>query len=109
MMEVKMEVLQAEQRIRPHIRETPLEYSLFLSREANCNVFLKLENLQYTGSFKVRGAMNKLLSLTPEQRAKGVVAASTGNHGIAIAFGLRELNVKGTIFVPKNVSRTKVE
>ena len=84
-MDVKTEVLQAEQRIRPHIRETPLEYSFYLSNTANCNVFLKLENLQHTGSFKFRGAMNKLLCLTPEQREKGIVAASSGNHGAALA------------------------
>lgn len=108
-LDIRTEVLQAERRIRPHIRETPLEYSLTLSKIGNCNAFLKLENLQYTNSFKVRGAMNKLLSLTPEQRSQGVVAASSGNHGAAIAFGLSTLKVQGTIFVPENASKTKVE
>lgn len=101
-------VLQAEQQIRPHIRETPLEYSPVLSQLGDCQVFLKLENLQYTGSFKVRGAMNKLLSLTPEQKHKGVVAASTGNHGAAVAFGLNKLDIPGVIFVPEDASSTKV-
>jgi threonine dehydratase len=107
-MNVYDEVLQAEQRIRSHVRETPLEYSLALSQSWEAEVFLKLENLQHTGSFKVRGAMNKLLSLTAEEKARGVVTASTGNHGAATAFGLRALNLTGTIFVPETASPTKV-
>src|SRR5258708_32814960 len=108
MMDIMQEVLQAEHRIRPYIRETPLEYSFPLSKLTGSRVFLKLENLQYTGSFKVRGAMNALLSLTPEQRIKGVVTASSGNHGIAVAFGLHTLKLHGTIFVPEDTSSTKV-
>lgn len=107
-MNVYEEVLQAEQRIRSYVRETPLDYSLALSQSCGAEVFLKLENLQHTGSFKVRGAMNKLLSLTPEEQARGVVTASTGNHGAATAFGLRVLHLQGTIFVPENASPTKV-
>lgn len=107
-MNVYEEVLQAEQRIRTFVRETPLDYSLALSQQCEAEVFLKLENLQHTGSFKVRGAMNKLLSLTKEEKARGVVTASTGNHGAATAFGLRALNLKGTIFVPETASPTKV-
>jgi threonine dehydratase len=101
--------LQAERRIRPYIRETPLEYSLPLSAMSGSRVFLKLENLQHTSSFKVRGAMNTLLSLTQEQRARGVVTASSGNHGIAVAFGLHELGMNGIIFVPEDASPAKVE
>jgi threonine dehydratase len=108
MMDIVQEVLQAEHRIRPYIRETPLEYSFPLSKLTGSRVFLKLENLQYTGSFKVRGAMNALLSLTPEQRIKGVVTASSGNHGIAVAFGLHTLKIHGTIFVPEETSSVKV-
>ncbi len=107
-MNVYDEVLQAEQRIRSFVRETPLDHSLSLSQSYNADVFLKLENLQHTGSFKVRGAMNKLLSLTPEEQARGVVTASTGNHGAATAFGLRTLHLTGTIFVPETASPTKV-
>lgn len=107
-MNIYEEVLQAEQRIRPYIRETPLEYSLALRQQYAAEVFLKLENLQHTGSFKVRGAMNKLLSLTPEEQARGVVTASTGNHGAAVAFGLRALQLQGTIFVPETASPTKI-
>jgi threonine dehydratase len=108
-MDCNREVLQAEQRIRRHIKETPLEYSLALSQLTGCQVFMKLENLQHTSSFKARGAMNKLLALTPEQRAKGVVAASTGNHGAAVAYGSRTLKTQGIVFVPEEASPTKVD
>jgi len=101
-------ILQAEQKIRPYIRKTPLEYSHHLSKTTRSQVFLKLENLQLTGSFKVRGAMNALLSLPKEQCARGVVTASSGNHGIAVAFGLNTLKINGTIFLPENTSPAKV-
>ena len=107
-MNILQEIVQAEQRIRPYIRETPLDYSPALSQLTGCRIFLKLENLQLTGSFKVRGAMNALVALNPEQQKRGVVTASSGNHGIAIAFGLHTLHLKGNIFVPKNVSPAKV-
>jgi threonine dehydratase len=101
-------ILQAEQKIRPYIRKTPLEYSPHLSKTTNSQVYLKLEIFQFTGSFKVRGALNALLSLTEAQSARGVVAASSGNHGIAVAFGLNSLNINGTIFVPEDTSPAKV-
>ena len=102
-------VVLAANRIAPHIRETPLDHSPFFSELTGANVFLKLENLQFTGSFKLRGAFNKLLSLTPEQRAAGCVAASSGNHGAAVAFAMSKLGTKGVIFVPEGPSTTKVE
>jgi threonine dehydratase len=108
-MDILKEVLRAEQRIRRYVKETPLEYSLALSQMSGCEVFVKLENLQHTGSFKARGAMSKLLALTPEQRIKAVVTASTGNHGAAVAFGLRTLKLNGIVFVPEEASATKVE
>lgn len=108
-MNVSREVLRAESRVRRHIRETPLEYSFYLSKIAGCNVFLKLENLQFTGSFKVRGAINKLLALSAEERADGVITASTGNHGLAVAYGLRRLRIKGTIYLTENASPQKIE
>jgi threonine dehydratase len=108
-MDIRNEVLKADKRIRPHIRETPLDRSEALSEMARGNVLLKLENLQLTGSFKVRGAMNKLLSLAPEERAGGVVAASTGNHGAAVAFGAGKLGMKALIFAPEQSSPTKVD
>jgi threonine dehydratase len=106
-MNVLADILQAEQRIRSYVRETPLEYSWPLSTVTGSQVFLKLENLQHTGSFKLRGAMNALLTLTPEQRARGIVTASSGNHGYAVAFGLHTLNTPGVIFVPEGTSSTK--
>src|SRR5258708_39374805 len=104
MINILQEILQAEYQIRPYIRETPLEYSFPLSKLTGSRVYLKLENMQYTGSFKVRGAMNALLSLTPAERARGIVSASSGNHGIATAFGLHALKMQGIIFVPQTTS-----
>ncbi len=108
-MSILQAILQAEHNIRPYIRTTPLEHSHSLSQLTDARVFLKLENLQYTSSFKVRGAMNALLSLTPEQRKKGVVTASSGNHGIAVAFGLHSLGAQGTIFMNETTSSAKIE
>ena len=99
----------AANRIAAHIRETPLDYSPALSELSGATVYLKLENLQHTGSFKLRGAFNKLLSLTPEERAAGGVAASSGNHGAAIAYAMSKLGVTGVIFVPEQTSPTKVD
>ncbi|WP_454781616.1 threonine/serine dehydratase [Legionella sp. WA2022007384] len=108
MLDIKTEVLKAEQRIRSYIRETPLDFSVPLSKLTRVNLHLKCENLQHTGSFKVRGAFNALLSLKTEQQ-NGIIAASTGNHGAAIAYGLHQLNRQGIIFVPENVSPVKKE
>ena len=102
------EIQLAEQRIRSYIRETPLEYSSYLSNLNRSEVFLKMEQIQYTGSFKIRGAFNKLLSLTPEQRSDGVIVASTGNHGLATSFALSKLKGQGTIFLPENASPAKI-
>lgn len=109
MSDFKSEVFAAKQRINSYIRETPLDYSLPLSRISNTHCYLKCENLQFTGSFKVRGAFNKLLSLSSEQKKQGIVTASSGNHGAAVAFGLNQLNIPGIIFVPENASSTKID
>ena len=101
-------ILLAANRISPHVRETALDHSPWFSEVSGCNVYLKLENLQYTGSFKLRGAFNKVLSLTPEERRAGCVAASSGNHGAAIAYAIKKLGVTGVIFVPEQTSSTKV-
>ncbi|MFQ6071033.1 MAG: threonine/serine dehydratase [Candidatus Aminicenantales bacterium] len=99
----------AEKRIKDYIRVTPLEYSPYLSQRGKCNVYLKLENFQLTGSFKLRGAMNKLLSLTPVQRKRGVITASTGNHGLAVAHGVSVLGGRGIIYLPHNATSSKIE
>ena len=103
------DIVLAANRISPHIRETPLDPSPYFSELTGANVYLKLENLQHTGSFKLRGAFNKLLSLTPEERQSGCVAASSGNHGAAIAFAMKTLGVTGVIFVPEQTSPAKVD
>jgi len=108
-MDIAGEVISAEKVIRPYIRETYLEYSPFYSQMTGARVYFKLENLQHTGSFKLRGAMNKLLSLTAEEKRRGVVTASTGNHGAAFAYGLSIIKGTGVVFVPENASPTKVE
>jgi threonine dehydratase len=107
-MNLHAEIIKAADRIGPYVRETPLIRSLLLGDDQS-GVFLKLENLQHTGSFKVRGALNKLLTLTPEQRGQGIVTASSGNHGAAVAYGLRLLGMRGLIVVPEHASPAKVE
>jgi len=107
--EILSEVLAAEARIRSHVRETPLELSPYLSAEADAEVHLKLESHQITGSFKLRGAMNKCLSLSKGDRSRPVVTASSGNHAGAVAYALKELGGTGIIYLPSTVSRAKVE
>jgi len=99
----------AANRIAPYIRQTPLDFSPFFSDLTGANVYLKLENLQTTASFKLRGAFNKLLSLTPDQTRAGCVTASSGNHGAAIAHAMKELGVNGIVFVPESTSTTKID
>jgi threonine dehydratase len=105
---VYQEVLEAQRRIRPHIRETLLERSAHFSKLGAAEVYFKLENLQHTGSFKVRGALNKVLSLTDAQNACGVVTASSGNHGAAVAFALAKTGALGKVLVPRHASTAKV-
>ncbi len=106
---LKKEVGRAERRIRKYIRLTPLEYSPFFSQEGNCEVHLKLENIQLTGSFKLRGTMNKLLSLSKKERKSILVTASSGNHGVAFAYALKKLGLKGIIYLPGYTSKAKLD
>ncbi|MCH7604135.1 MAG: threonine/serine dehydratase [Planctomycetes bacterium] len=105
----QQDFLDAELRIHNHIRETPVERSAWLSEACSGDVFLKLENYQVTGSFKIRGVMNTLLSMSDDDRGRGVVAASTGNHGAAVAYGMKTLNCPGIIFVPENAEPVKLD
>ena len=105
---LKKEIIEADKRIRSYIRKTPLEYSPYASSASQGEVFLKLENLQITGSFKLRGALNKILSLREMGEERVIVTASTGNHGVAVAYALQRLNMKGFIFVPENISEAKL-
>ena len=99
----------ARERIGKHARVTPVYTSASLSLEIGRDLLLKAENLQRTGSFKIRGAVNKLSTLSPEERAAGVVAASAGNHGQAVAWAARELGIHATIFMPQDAPMAKVE
>jgi threonine dehydratase len=99
----------ARERIAGHAWVTPVHASDSLSRRVGRTVCLKAENLQRTGSFKVRGAVNKLMTLDDSERAAGVLAASAGNHGQAVAWAARELGVKATVFMPQDAPMAKVE
>lgn len=102
-------VLAAEKRIRPYIRQTILEPAPFYSAGSGAQVFFKCENLQHTGSFKVRGALSKILALPQIERERGIVTASTGNHGAAVAYSLNQVGASGIVFVPEIASVSKVK
>jgi threonine dehydratase len=99
----------ARQRLTGVARETPLYPSETFSRRAGREVFLKAENLQRTGSFKIRGAYNTIATLDEKERQAGVVAASAGNHGQAVAWAAREAGIAATIFMPQDAPMAKVE
>lgn len=103
------EAVDAEYRIQRYVRETSAERSVYFSILGGCNVYLKLENTQLSGSFKLRGAFNRLLSLTKDEIKKGIITASTGNHGAAVCYALREMGIKGKIYIPENISPSKLE
>jgi threonine dehydratase len=98
----------AATRIRPHLRRTPCVASEVLSERTGCDVFFKFENLHRTGSFKERGALNRLLQLSPDERARGVVAASAGNHGQAVAHHAARLGIVATVVMPRHAPIGKV-
>lgn len=103
------DIQQAEARIAPYVRTTPLIRLEVLDDYLGCKVYAKLENLQVTGSFKFRGAMNAALQLSDEQRLCGLVAASSGNHGKALAVAASMLGTHATIVVPDTAARVKVD
>src|SRR5262245_49559417 len=103
------EIARARERLEGIARVTPVYGSETLSRLAGRPVHLKAENLQRTGSFKIRGAVNKLATLDEAERAAGVVAASAGNHAQAVAWAAREAGIPATIFVPQDAPMAKVE
>ena len=94
--------------IKDHIRKTNLDYSKYFSTLSSNEVYFKLENTQITGSFKIRGAFNKLLSLSQKEKKKGIITASTGNHGLAVAYASNKLNIPCKIYVPNIASKIKV-
>lgn len=101
------EIYQARRRIMGVARRTPLDRSLWLTELAGHDVYMKLEAWQRTRSFKMRGAYNAVSSLDPEHRARGLVTASAGNHGQAVALAAREVGARATIYVPSNAPETK--
>ena len=101
------DVLAASRRIEDLVRRTPLVHSTSLSEIAGGDVYLKLENEQITGSFKLRGAVNTIASLPADVRARGIVASSAGNHGLGIAYAARHFKVPATIFVPRTAAQVK--
>lgn len=103
------EIIEARHRIRSSVLKTPFIYSEPLSKTVGTEVYLKLDSLQIGGSFKYRGATNALATLTQEERKKGVVAASSGNYGTALALAARRAGVKATIVLPDNAPSVKIE
>lgn len=103
-------IYQAGQRIGPFVRHTPLVHSPFLSRRSNGDVWLKMECHQVTGSFKVRGALNKVGILGADEKARGIVTGSAGNHGLGVALAARAWGIASAdVFVPVGAPRSKVE
>ena len=106
--EIPAAVEAAAERIGDLVRRTPAERSAWLSEVTGAEVFLKHENLQHTGSFKVRGALSRLLGAAASERSRGVVAASTGNHGAGVAWSVARVGARATIFVPESADGSKV-
>lgn len=102
-------IKEAYERIKPHIHRTNLIKSPSLSKAVLGDVYLKLENEQHTGSFKARGSLNKLLVLTEEQKSKGVVTASTGNHGLGFSRACEITESSGIVFLPETAAKAKVK
>jgi len=103
------DIREAEKAIRGSIEETPCAHSRVLSQITGADVILKFENLQFTGSFKERGALVKLLSLTPDKQCGGVIAMSAGNHAQAVAYHARRLGIPSVIVMPRFTPNLKVE
>lgn len=107
MFDVK-KIYEARERIKGVVVDTPLSYAPHLSEKSGCNVYLKKENLQVTGAFKIRGAYNKIATLSDAQKACGVVAASAGNHAQGVALSASKFGIKAVIVMPESTPLTKV-
>ena len=103
------DIQRARSVIADQVHMTPVLSSISLGRMAGCELLLKAENLQRAGSFKVRGAVNKIAGLNPAQKARGVIAASAGNHAQGVALAAGNLGIDCTIVMPKDASIPKVE
>lgn len=103
------DILEAKERIRDICVNTKLIYSSDFSKECGNEVYIKPENLQITGAFKLRGALNKISKLTEEQRKRGLIASSAGNHAQGVAYSANRLGIKATIVMPKTTPLIKVQ
>ena len=99
----------AQARLAGHVENTPCLHSRTLSEITGAEVYLKFENLQFTASFKERGALNKLSTLTPEQKARGVIAVSAGNHAQGVAYHAQRLGIPAVIVMPRFTPMVKIE
>ena len=102
------DVAAASQRIQPYVNSTPVMSSHTLNHQLGAQIFLKCENFQRMGAFKFRGGMNALLQFTPQQKQRGVVAFSSGNHAQAIALAARILGIPATLVMPLDAPAAKV-
>jgi threonine dehydratase len=102
------DVHEARERLKPHIRHTPLLRAEKIEKAAGCQVYLKPETLQITGAFKIRGALNKSLSLPKEAIANGLIATSSGNHAQGLAYAARMLGVKALLVIPVTAPKAKI-
>ncbi|MEA5093258.1 L-threonine dehydratase catabolic TdcB [bioreactor metagenome] len=103
------EVKEAQKRLAPYVYKTPLIRLRNLDSYLNCKVYVKAECMQLTNSFKIRGALNKVLQLTPEELKNGIVTASSGNHGRGVAYAAKMLGVKATVVIPDHAPKVKQE
>tara|TARA_Y100001960_G_scaffold64217_1_gene67358 strand:- start:897 stop:1844 length:948 start_codon:yes stop_codon:yes gene_type:complete len=105
---LKQNIIAASDRIKDHVLRTTFERSSMISQITGADVWLKMENQQHTGSFKFRGAINKMLTLSQSERESGIYGASTGNHGAAVAYACQKLEVPCVIYVPEKSSDAKL-
>ena len=103
------DVERAARDLRPYLSPTPLQYSRAFTDKARCHVHLKIESIQPIRAFKVRGALTKLIRMTEEQRAAGVITASAGNHGLGVAYAAAAFKAPATVYVPESANPFKVE
>jgi len=103
------DVKTAKERLKEHVKQTPLLRGEKLDQVLNCEVYFKPECLQITGSFKIRGATNKILTLTNEEKARGIIASSSGNHAQGVAYASNKLGIAATLILPENAPLTKIE
>ncbi|ATA95965.1 threonine/serine dehydratase [Sinorhizobium meliloti] len=103
------DIREAQERLQPHIRHTPLLRAEKIEKAAGCRLYLKPEALQITGAFKIRGALNKALSLSKEEIANGIIATSSGNHAQGLAYAARMLGVKAILVLPVTTPKIKIE